>query len=280
MPKVTTIAELGLFQRQNDMHRRWGLVPTMGSLHEGHLQLITQAFAENSVTFVTLFVNPTQFDNKGDLDNYPSSIDLDVQKIEEIDPNICVFVPSVETIYPDGAAVKKYALQGLDKPMEGQHRPGHFDGVATVVERLFTLIKPDVAYFGQKDFQQLQIVSLLAQSMGISIRSVATVREANGLAMSSRNSRFIPRAPRRSQTDLRDFAMGSSPIFPLSLLGNSNRWPFKNFLKTQILNLTIFEIAKEHNLRTADSKTEGVAYRAFIAVVVDGVRLIDNMSLN
>ena len=279
MPKVTTIAELGLFQRQNDMHRRWGLVPTMGSLHEGHLQLITQAFAENSVTFVTLFVNPTQFDNKGDLDNYPSSIDLDVQKIEEIDPNICVFVPSVETIYPDGAAVKKYALQGLDKTMEGQHRPGHFDGVATVVERLFTLIKPDVAYFGQKDFQQLQIVSLLAQSMGISIRSVATVREANGLAMSSRNSRLSP--GRREEAKLiYEILQWVQSNFSSFAIGELKQMAIQKLSKNPDFELDYFEIAKEHNLRTADSKTEGVAYRAFIAVVVDGVRLIDNMSLN
>ena len=279
MPKVTTIAELGLFQRQNDMHRRWGLVPTMGSLHEGHLQLITQAFAENSVTFVTLFVNPTQFDNKGDLDNYPSSIDLDVEKIEEIDPNICVFVPSVETIYPDGAAVKKYALQGLDKPMEGQHRPGHFDGVATVVERLFTLIKPDVAYFGQKDFQQLQIVSLLAQSMGISIRSVATVREANGLAMSSRNSRLSP--GRREEAKLiYEILQWVQSNFSSYAIGELKQMAIQKLSKNPDFELDYFEIAKEHNLRTADSKTEGVAYRAFIAVVVDGVRLIDNMSLN
>ena len=106
MPKVTTIAELRLFQNQNRKHRSWGLVPTMGSLHEGHLQLIKQAYKENKVTFVSIFVNPTQFDNKVDLDNYPSSIDIDLQKIQTIDPNICVFVPSVEMIYPDGAAVK------------------------------------------------------------------------------------------------------------------------------------------------------------------------------
>ena len=279
MPKVTTIAELRLFQSQNSMHRSWGLVPTMGSLHEGHLRLIAQAVKENRVTFVTIFVNPTQFDNKMDLDNYPSSIDTDLQKIQAIDPNICVFVPSVETIYPDGAAVKKYALQGLDKPMEGQHRPGHFDGVATVVERLFTLIKPDVAYFGQKDFQQLQIVSLLAQSMGISIRSVATVREANGLAMSSRNSRLSP--GRREEAKLiYEILQWVQSNFSSYAIGELKQMAIQKLSKNPDFELDYFEIAKEHNLRTADSKTEGVAYRVFIAVVVDGVRLIDNMSLN
>jgi pantoate--beta-alanine ligase len=279
MPKVTTIDELRLIQRQNSNCRRLGLVPTMGSLHKGHLQLIEQAVAENTVTFVTIFVNPTQFDNKGDLDNYPSSIDLDLQNINDIDPSIYVFVPSVQTIYPDGAAVKKYALQGLDKPMEGQHRPGHFDGVATVVERLFTLIKPDVAYFGQKDFQQLQIVSLLAQSMGITIRSVATVREANGLAMSSRNRRLSPE--RREESKLiYELLQWVKSNFSSYAIGELKQMALQKLSKYPDFEVDYFEIAEEHNLRSADTKTKGVPYRAFIAVVVDGVRLIDNMSLN
>ena len=279
MPKVTTIEELRLIQRQNSNCRRLGLVPTMGSLHKGHLQLIEQAVAENTVTFVTIFVNPTQFDNKGDLDNYQSSIDLDLQNINDIDPSIYVFVPSVQTIYPDGAAVKKYALQGLDKPMEGQHRPGHFDGVATVVERLFTLIKPDVAYFGQKDFQQLQIVSLLAQSMGITIRSVATVREANGLAMSSRNRRLSPE--RREESKLiYELLQWVKSNFSSYAIGELKQMALQKLSKYPDFEVDYFEIAEEHNLRSADTKTKGVPYRAFIAVVVDGVRLIDNMSLN
>ena len=279
MPKVTTIEELRLIQRQNSNCRRLGLVPTMGSLHKGHLQLIEQAVAENTVTFVTIFVNPTQFDNKGDLDNYPSSIDLDLQNINDIDPSIYVFVPSVQTIYPEGATVKKYALQGLDKPMEGQHRPGHFDGVATVVKRLFTLIKPDVAYFGQKDFQQLQIVSLLAQSMGITIRSVATVREANGLAMSSRNRRLSPE--RREESKLiYELLQWVKSNFSSYAIGELKQMALQKLSKYPDFEVDYFEIAEEHNLRSANTKTKGVPYRAFIAVVVDGVRLIDNMSLN
>lgn len=279
MPKVTTIAELHLFQRQNRMRRSWSLVPTMGSLHEGHLQLIKQALKENKVTFVSVFVNPTQFDNKADLENYPSSIDVDLQKIQAIDPNICVFIPSVETIYPDGATVKKYDLQGLDKSMEGRFRSGHFDGVVTVVERLFKLIKPDVAYFGQKDFQQLQIISLLGQSMGIQICSFPTVREQNGLAMSSRNRRLS-----------RDRLEEAKLIYELLQWTKSNFsshsiYDLKNIVvqklsQTPNFELDYFEIAAEHNLLTTDSKKEGVSYRAFIAVVVDGIRLIDNMSLN
>ena len=279
MPKLTTIAELSLFQRQKRMYRSWGLVPTMGSLHQGHLQLITKAFEENRVTFVTIFVNPTQFDNKEDLNNYPSSINSDLQKIQAIDPNICVFVPSVETIYPNGATVKKYDLQGLDKLMEGRHRPGHFDGVATVVERLFTLIQPDVAYFGQKDFQQLQIVSLVAESMGIKICSLPTVREQNGLAMSSRNLRLS--TERREEAKLIYEILGwVKSNFSSHSIVDLKEMVIQKLSKTPVFELEYFEIASEKNLKSDNSKVEGESYRAFIAVVVDGVRLIDNMSLN
>ena len=279
MPKVTTIAELRLFQRQNRMRRSWSLVPTMGSLHEGHLQLIKQALKENKVTFVSVFVNPTQFDNKADLENYPSSIDVDLQKIQAIDPNICVFIPSVETIYPDGATVKKYDLQGLDKSMEGRFRSGHFDGVVTVVERLFKLIKPDVAYFGQKDFQQLQIISLLGQSMGIQICSFPTVREKNGLAMSSRNRRLSHDRLEEAKL-IYELLQWTKSNFSSHSIYDLKNMVVQKLSQTPDFELDYFEIAAEHNLLTTDSKKEGVSYRAFIAVVVDGIRLIDNMSLN
>ena len=279
MPKVTTIAELRLFQRQNRMRRSWSLVPTMGSLHEGHLQLIKQALKENKVTFVSVFVNPTQFDNKADLENYPSSIDVDLQKIQAIDPNICVFIPSVETIYPDGVTVKKYDLQGLDKSMEGRFRSGHFDGVATVVERLFKLIKPDVAYFGQKDFQQLQIISLLGQSMGIQICSFPTVREKNGLAMSSRNRRLSHDRLEEAKL-IYELLQWTKSNFSSHSIHDLKNMVVQKLSQTPDFELDYFEIAAEHNLLTTDSKKEGVSYRAFIAVVVDGIRLIDNMSLN
>ena len=279
MPKVTTIAELRLFQRQNRMRRSWSLVPTMGSLHEGHLQLIKQALKENKVTFVSVFVNPTQFDNKADLENYPSSIDVDLQKIQAIDPDICVFIPSVETIYPDGVTVKKYDLQGLDKSMEGRFRSGHFDGVATVVERLFKLIKPDVAYFGQKDFQQLQIISLLGQSMGIQICSFPTVREKNGLAMSSRNRRLSHDRLEEAKL-IYELLQWTKSNFSSHSIYDLKNMVVQKLSQNPDFELDYFEIAAEHNLLTTDSKKEGVSYRAFIAVVVDGIRLIDNMSLN
>ena len=279
MPKVFTTEELRLFQRKNDNNRSWGLVPTMGSLHQGHLKLIQKAHAENAMTFVSIFINPTQFDSKNDLENYPSTIDADVEKIYTIDPNICVFIPSVETIYPDGAKARKYTLQGLDKPMEGIYRPGHFDGVSTVVKRLFTLLQPDVAYFGQKDFQQLQIVSLLAKPLGIEIRSLPTVREANGLAMSSRNSRLSDEGREKAKMIYATLQMVKSNFSSLNI-DALKTMAIQKLSEAPQMELEYFEIVAEHNLNVVQSKVKGVSYRAFVAVVVEGTRLIDNISLN
>ena len=279
MPKVFTTEELRLFQRKNDNNRSWGLVPTMGSLHQGHLKLIQKAHAENAMTFVSIFINPTQFDSKNDLENYPSTIDADVEKIHTIDPNICVFIPSVETIYPDGAKAKKYTLQGLDKPMEGMYRPGHFDGVSTVVKRLFTLLQPDIAYFGQKDFQQLQIVSLLAKPLGIEIRSMPTVREANGLAMSSRNSRLSDEGREKAKMIYATLQMVKSNFSSLNI-DALKTMAIQKLSEAPQMELEYFEIVAEHNLNVVQSKAKGVSYRAFVAVVVEGTRLIDNISLN
>ena len=279
MPKVFTTEELRLFQRKNDNNRSWGLVPTMGSLHQGHLKLIQKAYAENAVTFVSIFVNPTQFDSKNDLENYPSTIDADVEKIHAIDPNICVFIPSVETIYPNGAKAKKYPLQGLDKPMEGMYRPGHFDGVATVVERLFTLVQADVAYFGQKDFQQLQIVSLLAKPLGIEIRSLPSVRETNGLAMSSRNSHLSDEGRESAKQIYKTLQIVKSK-FSSHTIDTLKTMAIQKLSKTPQMELEYFEIVAEHNLSVVQSKAKGVSYRAFVAVVVEDTRLIDNISLN
>ena len=279
MPKVFTTEELRLFQRKNDNNRSWGLVPTMGSLHQGHLKLIQKAHEENAMTFVSIFVNPTQFDSKNDLENYPSTIDADVEKIHTIDTNICVFIPSVETIYPDGAKARKYTLQGLDKPMEGMYRPGHFDGVSTVVKRLFTLLQPDVAYFGQKDFQQLQIVSLLAKPLGIEIRSLPTVREANGLAMSSRNSRLSDEGREKAKMIYATLQMVKSNFSSLTI-DELKTMAIQKISEAPQMELEYFEIVAEHNLNVVQSKAKGVSYRAFVAVVVEGTRLIDNISLN
>lgn len=170
-----------------------GLVPTMGFLHEGHLRLIEASVAENDTTVVTVFVNPTQFGEQRDLSSYPRDLERDVGLAYGVGADI-VLAPSVDYMYPDGASTT-VAVAGAAEAMEGIHRPGHFDGVATVVARFFAGLAPDRAYFGRKDAQQLAVVSSMVRDLGfpLTVRSIPTVREMDGLALSSRNVRIEPR---------------------------------------------------------------------------------------
>ena len=148
-----------------------GLVPTMGALHQGHLSLIARARVENDLVIATIFVNPTQFDRKEDLVNYPSSLDADLDMLEESGCDL-VFVPTPEDIYENRVQSEHFDFGGLDHVMEGRFRKGHFDGVATIVKKLFSLIRPDRAYFGEKDFQQLQIIRIMVASEGLPVEIV------------------------------------------------------------------------------------------------------------
>ena len=167
-----------------------GFVPTMGALHEGHLSLIKTAYSENDVVFVSIFVNPTQFDNATDLEKYPRTLDNDVTLIEKhVGKDIVVFAPKASDIYDQNVKSKRYVFDGLEFVMEGEHRIGHFDGVGTILELLFNLIQPTNAYFGEKDFQQLQVIKTMTRDLSIPVEivGVPTCREISGLAMSSRN---------------------------------------------------------------------------------------------
>ena len=139
-------------------HKTIGFVPTMGALHQGHLSLIEKSILENDYTVMSIFVNPTQFNNTSDLDNYPRTLDQDVNKLKQISNQIIVFAPTVDDIYQGNTKAQNFNFDGLENQMEGKHRPGHFNGVGTIVKRLFEIVKPTKAYFGEKDFQQLQIV--------------------------------------------------------------------------------------------------------------------------
>lgn len=168
-----------------------GFVPTMGALHEGHISLVKECCAGNDITVVSIFVNPTQFNNPDDLAKYPRTLGQDMKLLEAETGADFVFAPSVEEVYPE-ADTRVFDFDPLDKVMEGTARPGHFNGVAQVVSRLFEIVKPDTAYFGEKDFQQLAIIRrMVAQlQMPIAIQGMPIVRESNGLAMSSRNTRL------------------------------------------------------------------------------------------
>jgi pantoate--beta-alanine ligase len=168
-----------------------GLVPTMGAIHRGHLFLMEHSLRENNCTVVSIFVNPTQFNNPEDLEKYPRTLDRDIQMIETLSDQIVVFAPSVQEIYQGNTVAQSFDFDGLENEMEGAQRPGHFDGVGTVVKKLFELVQPDRAYFGEKDFQQLQVIRKMVEKekLPIQISGVPILREENGLAMSSRNER-------------------------------------------------------------------------------------------
>jgi len=180
-----------------------GLVPTMGALHQGHMSLVEKARSENDFVVVTIFVNPTQFNDPSDLDHYPRTLDQDLELLRQLEADL-VFVPSVKEMYPEDD-MQVFDLGGLDKVMEGKHRQGHFNGVAQIVSKLFLLIRPHRAYFGQKDFQQLVIIRRLVEIMGLDLSIVPCpiIREKDGLAMSSRPMVFpsfcnVRRCPVRS----------------------------------------------------------------------------------
>jgi len=165
----------------------------MGALHQGHLALVQQARSENDLVVASIYVNPTQFNNPTDFAAYPSDLKNDLQALENVSCD-AVFLPQESDIYPDGPVARVYDLQGLDQRLEGALRPGHFQGVATVVDRLFDLIQPDAAYFGEKDYQQVKVIQRVAELRGGQPRIVPCpiVREKDGLAMSSRNRRLTP----------------------------------------------------------------------------------------
>ena len=169
-----------------------GFVPTMGALHEGHLSLLEQSLAENEITVLSIFVNPTQFNNADDLKKYPRTLEKDVELVKKLNENILVYAPSVADIYEGNTISTSFNYDGLENQMEGKHRPGHFDGVGTIVKKLFEIVKPTNAYFGEKDFQQLQIVKKLVSKYKIPVNIVGCdiFRETTGLAMSSRNERL------------------------------------------------------------------------------------------
>jgi len=172
----------------------FGFVPTMGALHNGHMSLVKEALANNDITVVSIFVNPTQFDNSEDLKKYPRTLDRDVALLKTVSKDILVYAPTVEDIYEGNTKAEKFSFDGLEFEMEGKFRQGHFDGVGTIVKRLFEIVTPNNAYFGEKDFQQLAIIKKLAEKYNIPVKvnGCKIFREASGLAYSSRNERLKP----------------------------------------------------------------------------------------
>ena len=259
-----------------------GLVPTMGALHEGHLSLIKQALFENSKVFVSIFVNPTQFDNIKDLDTYPRTLDRDISLLETVSKdNIIVYAPTVDDIYGSKVESVDFNFEGLEKEMEGEFRDGHFDGVGTVVKRFFEIVKPDNAYFGEKDFQQLQIIRKLVEKQNIPVNIVGCdiYRELTGLAMSSRNERLTPEHKNEAPF-IYKILKSAKEKFGTKSAKKVTEWVDKQFAKNDLLKLEYFTIADVETLKPIKRKSKKKKYRAFIAVYAGDVRLIDNIALN
>jgi pantoate--beta-alanine ligase len=257
-----------------------GFIPTMGALHKGHLSLINRAKLENDFIVVSIFVNPTQFDNKQDLLKYPRTLKKDLALLESVDCDF-VFAPSAQEIYNDNIGVSQFDFDGLEFEMEGKHRSGHFNGVGTIVKKLFEIVKPTRAYFGEKDFQQLQIIKKLVQTNKIPVQIIGCeiYRENDGLAMSSRNTR-LTKVQRNEATFIYKTLNTAKEKFSNNSITEVIKWIENEFEKNAILELEYFEIANIKTLKSAKRKSSKSNYRAFIAAFAGDVRLIDNIALN
>lgn len=255
-----------------------GMVPTMGALHEGHLELMRRAKSENDLLVVSIFVNPIQFNNPDDLKKYPRDIEKDIALLESVGCDV-LFHPSTEEMYPEKIE-KNYDFGTLDKVMEGANRPGHFNGVAIVVNRLLEIIIPDKGYFGEKDYQQLAIIKQLAiiENSSVEIIPCPIVRHNDGLAMSSRNKRLTDHQRNLAPTIYRSLQIAKEKSASLS----------PQELKEMIANyyndidgfeLEYFEVADDTSLQPVHNFTDSHGVMAFIVVHAGNVRLIDNIRI-
>ncbi|OFY51719.1 MAG: pantoate--beta-alanine ligase [Bacteroidetes bacterium GWF2_41_31] len=275
-----TIDETRKFVSQaRELDQTIGFVPTMGALHPGHLELMRRAKKENDLLVVSIFVNPIQFNNATDLKKYPRVLFKDLEMLKTIDCD-AVFVPSVKEMYPEPIN-KTFDFGLLEKVMEGAFRPGHFNGVAIVVEKLFEIVEPHKAYFGEKDFQQLAIIKKLVEMERIPVEIIpcAIVRENDGLAMSSRNVRLSPEeraiAPRIFKV-LKEVAGRASEMDPVLL----QQWGMKQLQAEEAFDVEYFQIAEDVTLQTIVNWQIGQDALAFVALKLGQVRLIDNIRIN
>lgn len=255
-----------------------GFVPTMGALHNGHLSLIKESVKENSYTVASVFVNPTQFNDKSDLDRYPRDLDKDCEMLESAGCDL-VFAPDAQEMYPEPDN-RSFDFGLLETVMEGKHRPGHFNGVGQVVSKFFDYVKPDKAYFGLKDFQQLAIIKKLVSDFNypVEIVSCAIIRENDGLAMSSRN--MLLEQNKRNEAPiiyktLIDVVKWSS----VHSLSEITQKVVGKFISNPELELEYFEIVDDVSLQSLSELSEGVGVTACIAVHAGKIRLIDNIQI-
>ena len=254
-----------------------GFVPTMGALHNGHLALLRQAKKQSSVVVCSIFVNPTQFDSKEDFNRYPDTLSDDITKLEKINCDV-LYVPAVSDLYAIDEKAKHFNFNGLDNVMEGKFRKGHFDGVATIIEKFFNIIKPHKAYFGQKDLQQLLVVKSLTKQLNLPIEivSVPTIREENGLAMSSRNKLLNAKQKLVASMLYESLAFCKANKDTLKIRELKTHLE-KQFSEQLEVDLEYLEFVDANNLHPITVFKENDNNAVCIGAYVGGVRLIDNI---
>ena len=259
--------------------KRIGFVPTMGALHEGHLQLLRASAQENDVTICSIFVNPTQFNNPDDYKLYPRTIEQDAELLKTVGCDY-LFYPSAEEVYPQQPLLQ-FSFGALEAVMEGEHRPGHFNGVATVVSKLFHFVQPHKAYFGQKDLQQVTIVRQLVRALSFDVELVCypTIREEDGLAMSSRNKRLDAEQRQIAANLYKALQMAKGQLSEKPI--DAIKEEVSNYLNSlDQVELEYFEIADVHTLQPVHNVSEVQEVALCLAAFVGPVRLIDNMLVN
>jgi pantoate--beta-alanine ligase len=260
-----------------------GFVPTMGALHPGHISLVRNAISLCPLVVVSIYVNPTQFNDKNDLKNYPRTLDDDLMLLGEVlrDDDM-VFTPSDKEIYPEKEK-REFHFGNLDNVMEALHRPGHFNGVGQVVSRLFEIVKPEIAFFGQKDFQQVAVIKELVRQLKskVNIISNPIIRESDGLAMSSRNRLLDPEL-RKNAGIIYSVISSAAGMINDHDISYISEWVRKEIEKTEGFRVDYFEIADDVELKPVKARYEmekGKRYYGCIAVNAGKVRLIDNIEI-
>lgn len=261
-----------------DSKKSIGLVPTMGALHQGHLSLVEKATSENDITVISIFVNPTQFNDPEDLKKYPRTLEADLALLEKANVDI-VFAPTVEDVYPT-KDTRTFSYPPLDEVMEGKARPGHFNGVCQIVSKLFTLTNPTRAYFGEKDFQQLAIIREMVRTYPFQIEIVGCpiMREIDGLAMSSRNMRLTP-IQRTQALNISKTLFSAKEKVDTYTLPSLKVWVENEIESSEGLDLDYFEIVDGNTLQPIENWQDASYIVGCITVFCGEVRLIDNITL-
>lgn len=280
MTVIPTIREMKALVAQARVEGKTvGLVPTMGALHEGHASLIRRSVAENDITVVSVFVNPTQFNDKNDLNNYPRTLEADCALIESIGGTY-VFAPSVEEVYPE-PDTRAFSYPPIDTVMEGARRPGHFNGVCQIVSKLFLMVEPDRAYFGEKDFQQIAVIRAMMKDQGFDFELVPCpiVREASGLALSSRNT-LLTADERQLAVNISRALIGSLPYALSHSVAETQQWVVDTLNAIEGLDVEYYEIVDAITLQPVAAWSDADHIQGCITVFCGHtpIRLIDNIN--